>query len=115
MDDLQHRATLVGTDARREVAQHGDAARGQVARPDVVGGVDGERPPSAFVAAVSKESDSAATVIPRPSMPGGTRSARCACTPCDVTAPAAVTVLTASATVATPGAPASASTRSSAT
>jgi hypothetical protein len=36
-------------------------------------------------------------------------------TPCDVTAPAALTGLTASATVATPGAAASASTRSRAT
>ncbi len=66
-------------------------------------------PPPMNVVAVSNESDSAPTVIPRPSIPRGTRSTRSAVTPCEVAAPTSVCGLSACDTLATPAALASAS------
>ena len=43
VDDLEHRAALVGADAGRVVLDHGHALGRQVAGADVVGGVDGQR------------------------------------------------------------------------
>jgi hypothetical protein len=65
--------------------------------------------------AVLNESDSAPTVIPRPSTPRGTRSTRSAATPCDVAAPTFVNGLSPSDTLDTPAALASALTSLSAT
>jgi hypothetical protein len=58
-------------------------------------------PPIVSVA-TSKESDSAPTVIPRPSMPRGRRSARWAVTPWEVAAPTFVRGRSACETLATP-------------
>ena len=64
--------------------------------------------PAIVSVAVSNESDSAPTVMPRPSIPPRTRSTRCACTPCDVAAPTFVNGFSACDTDATPGVAASA-------
>ena len=71
-------------------------------------------PPTASVA-VSKESESAPTVTPRPSIPRGTWSTRSVVTPCEVAAPTFVYGFSACETLATPAALAIAFTSSSAT
>ena len=58
--------------------------------------------PAIVVVAVSKESESTPTVMPRPSTPRGTRSIRSAATPCEVAAPTFVNGFSACETDATP-------------
>ena len=93
MRDLEHRATLVLA-ALGHVLDDDDglgvarvARAGQVARGDVVGGVDRERVATVVVAGVVGV-DSAPMVMPAPSTPAFcTLSTRWKATPCDVAAP----------------------------
>jgi hypothetical protein len=108
VDDPQHRPSLIRRAGARIVLHDGDALARQVAGADVVRRVDLQRPAVEVLGRGVERVRQGATVIPRPSMPRGTRSTRSAWTPCDVARPTFVNGFSACDTDATPGVAASA-------